>query len=84
MGWGGVVHVLLLTCIFFVPMSTIDGYWLSFGTPTVARGRCVRFVVFLQPLGGALVGCARNRKSFRHMAPGFASSETSTNYSCPG
>ena len=42
MGWGGVVHVLLLTCIFFVPMSTIDGYWLSFGTPPVARGRCVR------------------------------------------
>ena len=76
MGWGGVVHVLLLTCIFFVPMSTIDGYWLSFGTPTVARGRCVRFVVFLQPSGGALIGCARNWKSFRHMASGLAYSET--------
>ena len=63
-----------------VPMSTIDGYWLSFGTPTVARGRCVRFVVFLQPSGGALIGCARNRKSFMHMGTGFTYSETSTNY----
>ena len=35
MGW----VILLLTCIFFVPMSTIDDYWLSFGTPTVGRGR---------------------------------------------
>ena len=54
-----------ITCIFFVPMSTIDDYWLSFGTPTVARGRCAR----LQPSGGALIGCARNRKrkSFMHM-----------------
>ena len=34
-GWVGDI-----TCIFFVPMSTIDDYWLSFGTPTVARGRC--------------------------------------------
>ena len=61
-------------------MSTIDGYWLSFGTPTVARGRCVRFVVFLQPSGGALIGCARNRKSFMHIGAGIAYSETSTNY----
>ena len=37
-GWGGVGDVLLLRCILFVPMSTIDGYWLSFGTPTAARG----------------------------------------------
>ena len=70
--WGGVVHVLLLTCIFFVPMSTIDGYSLSLGTTTVARGRCARFVLFLRPSGGALIGCARNRnrKSFMHMGPG--------------
>ena len=61
-------------------MSTIDGYWLCFGTPPVARGRCVRFVVFLQPSGGALIGCARNRKSFMHMGAGLAYSETSTNY----
>ena len=52
-----------ITCIFFVPMSTIDDYWLSFVPPTVARGRCAR----LQPSGGALIGCARNRKSFMHM-----------------
>ena len=72
-GWGRVVHVLLLTCIFFVPMSTIDGYWLSFGTPPVARGRCVRFVVFLQPSVPTTVGCARNRKrkSFMHMGTGI-------------
>ena len=71
-GWGGVGDVLLLLrCILCVPMSTIDGYWLSFGTPTAARGRCARFVMFLQPLGSALIGCARNRKSFRHMASGF-------------
>ena len=56
-----------ITCIFFVPMSTIDDYWLSFVPPPVARGRYARFVVFLQPSGGALIGCARNRKSFRHM-----------------
>ena len=62
-------------------MSTIDGYWLSFGTPTVAKGRSVRFVVFLQPSGGVLIGCARNRKSFMHMVAGFDVSETSTNYS---
>ena len=37
-GGGGVDDVLLLRCILCVPMSTIDGYWLSFGTPTVARG----------------------------------------------
>ena len=80
-GGGGVDDVLLLRCILCVPMSTIDGYWLSFGTPTVARGRCVRFVVFIQPSEGALIGCARNRKSFRHMASGFDVSETSTNYS---
>ena len=79
-GGGGVDDVLLLRCILCVPMSTIDGYWLSFGTPTVARGRCVRFVVFLQPSGGTLIGCARNRKSFMHMGAGLAYSETSTNY----
>ena len=63
MGWVGDI-----TCIFFVPMSTIDDYWLSFSTPTVARGRCAR----LQPSGGALIGCARNRKrkSFMHMVAG--------------
>ena len=69
-GVGGVGGVGDITCIFFVPMSTIDDYWLSFGTPTVARGRCARFVVFLQPSGGALIGCARNRKSFMHMGSG--------------
>ena len=77
--------ILLLTCIFFVPMSTIDDYWLSFGTPTFARGRSRR--LGLAPVargrlgytegtalldvrsGGALIGCARNRKrkSFMHM-----------------
>ena len=72
--------VLLLRCILCVPMSTIDGYWLYFGTPTAARGRCARFVVFLRPSGGALIGCASNRKSFMHMGAGFSSSETSTNY----
>ena len=77
----GVGDVLLLRCILCVPMSTIDGYWLSFGTPTAARGRCARFLVFLQPLGSALIGCARNRKSFRHMASEFAWSETYINYS---
>ena len=79
MGWV-ILLLLLLRCILCVPMSTIDGYWLSFGTPTAARGRCAWFVVFLQPSGGALIGCARNRKSFRHMVPGLAYSETSTNY----
>ena len=64
-------------------MSTIDGYWLSFGTPTAAMGRCARFVVFLQPSGGALIGCARNRKSFRHMGSGIDVSETYVYY-CPG
>ena len=67
--------VLLLRCILCVPMSTIDGYWLSFGTPTAARGRCARFLVFIQPSGGALIGCARNRKSFRHMGPGIKDSD---------
>ena len=62
-------------------MSTIDGYWLSFGTHIAARGRCARFVVILLPSGGAVIGCARNRKSFRHMVTGFEVSETSTNYS---
>ena len=76
----GDVLLLLLRCILCVPMSTIDGYWLSFGTPTAARGRCARFVVFLQPSGGALIGCARNRKSFRHMASGINPSETYTYY----
>ena len=61
-------------------MSTIDGYWLFFGTPAVARGRSVRFVVFLQPSGGALIGCARNRKSFRHMASGGEVPKTYYNY----
>ena len=74
MGW----VILLLTCIFFVPMSTIDDYRLSFGTPTVARGRSRRLGV--APVarrhlgypegtalldvrsGGVLIGCARNRK----------------------
>ena len=56
-------------------MSTIDGYWLSFGTITAARGRCARFWVFLQPSGSALIGCARNRKSFRHMGTGIKDSE---------
>ena len=78
MGVGDVL--LLLRCILCVPMSTIDGYWLSFGTPPVARGRCARFVVFPPPLGSALIGCARNRKSFRHMASGFKDSETYTYY----
>ena len=55
---------VLLRCILCVPMSSIDGYWLSFGTPAAARGRFARFVVFLRPSGGALIGCARNRKSF--------------------
>ena len=77
MGW----VILLLTCLFFVPMSTIDDYMLSFGTSTVARGRCARFVVFLQPSGGALIGCARNRKSFMHMVPDVKHPKTSTNYS---
>ena len=27
-----------ITCIFFVPMSTIDDSWLSFVPPPVARG----------------------------------------------
>ena len=81
MGW----VILLLTCIFFVPMSTIDDYWLSFGTPTVARGCSRRLglapvarvrlgypegIALLDvPPGGALIGCARNRKrkSFMHM-----------------
>ena len=62
-------------------MSTIDGYWLSFGTPTAARGRYARFLVFLQPSGGALIGCARNRKSFRHMASGIKHSVTYVYYS---
>ena len=35
-------------------MSTIDGYWLPFGTHTAGRGRCARFLVFQQPPGGAL------------------------------
>ena len=39
-------------------------------------------MVFLQPSGGALVGCASNRKSFRHMASGFTYPKTSTNYLC--
>ena len=47
-----------ITCIFFVPMSTIDDSLLSFVPPPVARGRCAR----LQQSGGALIGCARNRK----------------------
>ena len=72
--------VLLLRCILCVPMSTIDGYWLSFGTPTAARGRCARFLVFPQPLGSALIGCARNRKSFRHMGPGINPSKTYVYY----
>ncbi|KAI0239875.1 hypothetical protein LSAT2_009369 [Lamellibrachia satsuma] len=40
------------------------------------------FFVFLQPSGGALIGCARNRnrKSFMHMVTGFASSETYSYY----
>ena len=46
-----------ITCIFFVPMSTIDDSWLYFVPPPVPRGRCAR----LQPSGGALIGCARNR-----------------------
>ena len=81
-GGGGVGDVLLLRCILCVPMSTIDGYWLSFGTPTVARGRCVRFVVFLQPSGSTLIGSARNRnrKSFMHMVTGFKPSETNSYY----
>ena len=54
-----------ITCIFFVPMSTIDDSWLFFVPPPVARGRCAQ----QQPPGGALIGCARNRKrkSFMHM-----------------
>ena len=72
--------LLLLRCILCVPMSTIDGYWLSLGTPTAARGRCAQFVVFLQPSGGALNGCARNRKSFRHMVAGIKPSETYVYY----
>ena len=72
--------VLLLMCILCVPMSTIDGYWLSFGTSTAARGRCAQFLVFLQPPGSALIGCARNRKSFRHMGAGFARSKTYVYY----
>ena len=80
-GGGGVGDVLLLRCILCVPMSTIDGYWLSFGTPTAARGRCARYLVFLQPSGGALIGCARNRMSFRHMGAGFEVSETYFYYS---
>ena len=60
--------------------SVARGRSRRLGLAPVARGRCVRFVVFLQPSGGALIGCARNRKSFRHMAPGLAYSETSTNY----
>ena len=28
-----------ITCIFFVPMSTIDDYWSMFVPPPVARGR---------------------------------------------
>ena len=67
--------VLLLRCILCVPMSTIDGYWLSFGTPTTARGRCARFLVFLLPPGSVLVGCTRNRKSFRNMGTGINPSD---------
>ena len=33
-GWVGDI-----TCIFFVPMSTIDDSWLSFVPPPIARGR---------------------------------------------
>ena len=55
-----------ITCLFFVPMSTIDDSWLYFVPHPVARGRCAR----MQPSGGALIGCARNRKSFRHMDSG--------------
>ena len=51
-GWVGDI-----TCIFFVPMSTIDDSWLYFVIPPVPRGRCAQ----LQPSRGALIGCARNR-----------------------
>ena len=37
-GWL-VVWVGAITCIFFVPMSTIDDYWSMFVPPPVARGR---------------------------------------------
>ena len=38
------------------------------------------FLAFLQPLGGALVCCARNRKSFRHMVSGINPSELKPYY----
>ena len=47
-GWVGAI-----TCIFFVPMSTIDDSWLSFVPPPVARGASVTHAR-LQPPGGAL------------------------------
>ena len=38
-GWVGGGWVGDITCIFFVPMSTIDDYWSMFVPPPVARGR---------------------------------------------
>ena len=72
--------VLLLRYILCVPISTIDGYWLPFGTPPAAMGRCARFLVFIQPIGGVLVCCARNRKSFRHMGAGIKDSDPNVYY----
>ena len=58
-GWVGVI-----TCIFFVPMSTIDDSWLYFVPPPVARGALRLRMTALRSATttrGALIGCARNR-----------------------
>ena len=82
-GGGGVGDVLLLRCIlcvFLCPLSMATGY-LSVLLQSLG-GAAHGFLVFLQPSGGALIGCARNRnrKSFMHMVTGFASSETYSYY----
>ena len=81
-----------ITCIFFVPMSTIDDYWSMFVPPSAARGRCARlrpsgersdWLRALQgrscvnrPLGGALT------QSQSCVTSALGVSEPFTYYSC--
>ena len=51
-----------ITCIFVVPMSTIDDYWSMFVPPPVARGRLRRTLGYDRQgaLCGDLIGCAHS------------------------
>ena len=48
-----------ITCIFFVPMSTIVDHWSKLVPPPVARGAYVTHAP-IPPPGGALIGCAHS------------------------